>query len=82
MTQAGRNNKGLKLGLNGLGRIGKLTLWRHAAQKNFSEIVVNLGRTVGAPPWKTWPTTLSAIPPTAPCTAFCTATKPGRWWRS
>lgn len=37
----------MKLGINGLGRIGKLTLWHHVARKHFSEIVVNLGRTVG-----------------------------------
>jgi glyceraldehyde 3-phosphate dehydrogenase len=37
----------MKLGINGLGRIGKLTLWHHVARKHFKEIVVNLGRTVG-----------------------------------
>lgn len=37
----------MKLGINGLGRIGKLTLWHHVARKYFSEIVVNLGREVG-----------------------------------
>ncbi len=37
----------MKLGINGLGRIGKLTLWHHIARKHFKEIVVNLGRTVG-----------------------------------
>lgn len=37
----------MKLGINGLGRIGKLTLWHHVARKYFNEIVVNLGRTVG-----------------------------------
>ncbi|MEZ0344105.1 MAG: glyceraldehyde 3-phosphate dehydrogenase NAD-binding domain-containing protein [Caldimicrobium sp.] len=37
----------MKLGINGLGRIGKLTLWHHIARKYFSEIVVNLGRNVG-----------------------------------
>lgn len=36
------------LGINGLGRIGKLTLWRHVSQKYFKEIVVNLGRNVGS----------------------------------
>lgn len=36
-----------KLGINGMGRIGKLTLWHHIARKHFDEIVVNLGRTVG-----------------------------------
>jgi glyceraldehyde 3-phosphate dehydrogenase len=35
------------LGINGLGRIGKLTLWHHAARDYFSRIVVNLGREVG-----------------------------------
>ncbi|NGZ29213.1 MAG: glyceraldehyde-3-phosphate dehydrogenase [Magnetococcales bacterium] len=37
----------MKLGLNGLGRIGKLSLWHHVARKHFSEIVVNVGRGVG-----------------------------------
>jgi len=35
------------LGINGLGRIGKLTLWNHVARKYFSEIIVNVGRKVG-----------------------------------
>ena len=47
MNQAG-NNSGLTLGLNGLGRIGKLTLWRNVAHGFFPEIVVNLGRRAGA----------------------------------
>ncbi len=38
---------GLKLGVNGFGRIGKLTLWHHVGRKYFSEIFVNLGRMVG-----------------------------------
>ncbi|MGD9948470.1 MAG: type I glyceraldehyde-3-phosphate dehydrogenase [Desulfobulbus sp.] len=38
----------MKLGLNGLGRIGKLTLWHHVSRQYFSEIVVNLGRQVGS----------------------------------
>jgi len=37
----------MKLGINGLGRIGKLTLWHHVSRKHFSEIVVNIGRQVG-----------------------------------
>ena len=37
----------LKLGINGLGRIGKLTLWHHVARGSFSEVVVNIGREVG-----------------------------------
>jgi len=35
------------LGINGLGRIGKLTLWHHAGRKFFDEIVINVGREVG-----------------------------------
>jgi glyceraldehyde 3-phosphate dehydrogenase len=35
------------LGINGLGRIGKLTVWHHAARKYFPRLVVNLGREVG-----------------------------------
>ena len=35
------------LGINGLGRIGKLTLWHHVARRHFPRIVVNLGRQVG-----------------------------------
>ncbi len=37
----------LKLGINGLGRIGKLTLWHHVARGSFSQMVVNIGREVG-----------------------------------
>ncbi len=37
----------MKLGINGLGRIGKLSLWHHVSRQFFSEIVVNLGRQVG-----------------------------------
>ena len=36
------------LGINGLGRIGKLSLWQHIGRKDFSEIVINIGRKVGA----------------------------------
>ncbi len=39
--------KDLVLGINGLGRIGKLTLWHHIARKYFHKVVVNLGRDVG-----------------------------------
>ncbi|MBW1787764.1 MAG: glyceraldehyde-3-phosphate dehydrogenase [Deltaproteobacteria bacterium] len=38
---------GLKLGINGLGRIGKLTLRHHIARKYFRALVVNVGRDVG-----------------------------------
>ena len=45
MTNAG--SSGIKLGVNGFGRIGKLTVWHHVARKYFDEIIVNLGRPVG-----------------------------------
>ena len=35
------------IGINGLGRIGKLTLWHHLARGYFARIVANLGRQVG-----------------------------------
>ncbi|HCX73361.1 MAG TPA: glyceraldehyde-3-phosphate dehydrogenase [Candidatus Cloacimonas sp.] len=35
------------LGINGLGRIGKLTLWNQLALKHFDGFVVNVGREVG-----------------------------------
>jgi glyceraldehyde 3-phosphate dehydrogenase len=35
------------LGINSLGRIGKLTLWHHIGRKYFQKIVVNVGRPVG-----------------------------------
>ena len=37
----------MKLGINGLGRIGKLSLWNHVSRKHFSGIVANIGRDVG-----------------------------------
>ena len=40
-------HSGMKLGINGFGRIGKLTLWHHVGRKYFSEIIVNIGRAVG-----------------------------------
>ncbi len=36
----------MKLGINGLGRIGKLTVWHHVARGSFSELVVNIGNQV------------------------------------
>ena len=36
-----------KLGINGFGRIGKLTLWHHVGRKYFDEIIVNIGRQPG-----------------------------------
>jgi glyceraldehyde 3-phosphate dehydrogenase len=50
MTGKGRSRitgKRQILGINGLGRIGKLTLWNAVGRKQFSEIVVNVGRGVG-----------------------------------
>jgi glyceraldehyde 3-phosphate dehydrogenase len=41
------NSSGAKLGINGLGRIGKLSLWHYISRKYFDEIVVNMGREVG-----------------------------------
>ncbi len=35
------------LGINGFGRIGKLTVWNQVSRKYFDEIVVNIGRTAG-----------------------------------
>jgi len=37
----------MKLGINGLGRIGKLSIWNHVGKKHFSGIVANIGREVG-----------------------------------
>lgn len=37
----------MKLGINGIGRIGKLTLWHHVGRKHFSSLVVNTGRQIG-----------------------------------
>ncbi|MBF0182136.1 MAG: glyceraldehyde-3-phosphate dehydrogenase [Magnetococcales bacterium] len=37
----------MKLGINGMGRIGKLSLWTHVARRSFDGIVVNVGREVG-----------------------------------
>ncbi len=39
------------LGINGLGRIGKLLLWHQIGRKYFSKIVVNVGRQVGTSLW-------------------------------
>jgi glyceraldehyde 3-phosphate dehydrogenase len=35
------------LGINGLGRIGKLTLWYHILSRDFDGFVINVGREVG-----------------------------------
>ena len=36
-----------RLGINGLGRIGKLTLWYHLGRDDFDSFVINQGRQVG-----------------------------------
>lgn len=41
------NSRNRILGINGLGRIGKLTLWHHVGRRYFDRIVVNQGRAVG-----------------------------------
>ncbi len=41
------NEDHLKIGINGFGRIGKLSLWHHVGRRYFSEIVVNIGRQAG-----------------------------------
>jgi len=38
------------LGINGIGRIGKLTLWNHLNLKHFDGIVINAGRELGKRP--------------------------------
>lgn len=38
----------MKLGINGLGRIAKLSVWHHVERKYFSELVINIGRDVGS----------------------------------
>ena len=41
------HSDGKSLGVNGFGRIGKLTLWHHVGRKYFDQIIVNLGRQPG-----------------------------------
>ncbi|MFK5952626.1 MAG: glyceraldehyde 3-phosphate dehydrogenase NAD-binding domain-containing protein [Desulfobacterium sp.] len=41
------NQSNEKIGINGFGRIGKLTVWHHISRKYFNEIVINVGRQVG-----------------------------------
>ena len=37
----------MKLGINGLGRIGKLSLWHQVERRYFAEVVINIGRQAG-----------------------------------
>ncbi len=48
MVTAGEQPRPMKLGINGLGRIGKLSLWHHISRRTFKEIVINIGRQVGS----------------------------------
>ena len=45
---AAQSTNELTLGVNGLGRIGKLTVWHHVGRKYFNDIVVNIGRNAGS----------------------------------
>jgi glyceraldehyde 3-phosphate dehydrogenase len=47
--KAGSKNKNY-LGINSLGRIGKLTLWNQLLTRNFDGVVINLGRKSGKNP--------------------------------
>ncbi len=38
----------MSLGVNGFGRIGKLTLWHHIGRKYFDDIIINIGRQPGS----------------------------------
>ncbi len=42
-----KSSNSINLGINGFGRIGKLTLWHHVGRKYFSDITVNIGRQAG-----------------------------------
>jgi glyceraldehyde 3-phosphate dehydrogenase len=44
---AGEEPLPLDLGINGVGRIGKLTLWHHVSRRSFRSLVVNVGREAG-----------------------------------
>ncbi len=43
-----RNQGRFNLGINGFGRIGKISIWHHIGRKYFKELVVNIGREVGS----------------------------------
>ena len=47
MQNRAMQGPGKTLGVNGFGRIGKLTVWHHIARQYFQEIVVNIGREAG-----------------------------------
>ncbi len=43
-----RNQGRFNLGINGFGRIGKISIWHHIGRKYFKELVVNIGRGAGS----------------------------------
>ena len=43
-----RNQGRFNLGINGFGRIGKISIWHHIGRKYFKELFVNIGREVGS----------------------------------
>jgi glyceraldehyde 3-phosphate dehydrogenase len=47
MSSEPLHSNGRKLGINGFGRIGKLSLWHHVSRKYFDEIIINIGRQPG-----------------------------------
>ncbi|MDA8142143.1 MAG: glyceraldehyde-3-phosphate dehydrogenase [Desulfobacteraceae bacterium] len=47
MKDNGGKQSRIHLGINGFGRIGKLSLWHHVGRKYFSDITVNIGRQAG-----------------------------------
>jgi len=47
MGNSSTNSNGKKLGINGFGRIGKLTAWQHVGRQFFDELVINVGREIG-----------------------------------
>ena len=58
------------LGINGLGRIGKLRSWYHLGRDDFDRIVINTGRQVGTS-LDSIAQYISRTAPTAPCIASC-----------
>jgi glyceraldehyde 3-phosphate dehydrogenase len=42
-----RNQGKFILGINGFGRIGKISVWHQIGRKYFKELVVNIGREAG-----------------------------------
>jgi len=47
INSSSKENRLPVIGINSLGRIGKLSLWHHVGRKYFKEIVVNQGRDIG-----------------------------------